>query len=84
MQNHDHGSEVEYKGVSEPLTEPAASSLTKYTPDGKWKMYFWWQPGGVIGVDQDYDLNLMVHDGKTDIHQNKLSYDMEIWFNGIN
>ncbi len=80
--NHDHGSEVEYKGVSVPLTEPAASSLTKYTPDGKWKLYFWWQPGGVIGVDQDYELNMMVHDGLTDIHQLKLSYDMEIWFNG--
>ena len=24
----------------------------------------------------------MVHDGKTDMHQMKLNYDMEIWFNG--
>ena len=80
--NHDHGSPTAYEGISEPLSEPAASSLTKYTPDGKWKIYFWWEPGGVIGVDQDYNLNLMVHTGKTDIHQQKLSYDMEIYFNG--
>ena len=80
--NHDHGSPVVYSGVTEQLSEPAASSLTKYTPDGKYKIYFWWQPGGVIGVNQDYDLNLMVHDGKTDIHQMKLTYNMEIWFNG--
>jgi len=80
--NHDHGSEVEYTGVKTKLSEPAASSLTKYTPEGKWKMYFWWSPGGVIGIDQDYDLNLMVHDGLTDIHETKLYYTMEIWLNG--
>ena len=82
MPNHDHGAEPEYKGVTQKLTEPAASSLTKYTPDGEHKIYFWWQPGGVIGVDQDYDLNIMVHDGMTDIHQTHLSYDMEIYLNG--
>ena len=80
--NHDHGTEPAYEGVPQKLTEPAASSLTKYTPDGKYKIYFWWQPGGVIGVDQDYDLNIMVHDGMTDIHQTHLSYDMEIYLNG--
>ncbi|KAF6246047.1 hypothetical protein [Nitrosopumilus sp. b2] len=64
------------------LTEPAASSLTKYTPDGQWKTYFWTEPGGVIGVDQDYDLNLMIHDGLTDIHEMGLSYDMDIYVNG--
>ena len=64
------------------LTEPAASSLTKYTPDGEWKTYFWTEPGGVIGVDQDYDLNLMVHDGLTDIHEMGLSYNMDIYLNG--
>ena len=80
--NHDHGAEPEYKGVTTKLTEPAASSLTKYTPDGEYKIYFWWQPGGVVGVDQDYDLNIMVHDGMTDIHQTHLSYDMEIYLNG--
>ena len=64
------------------LTEPAASSLTKYTPDGKWKTYFWTEPGGVIGIDQDYNFNLMVHDGLTDIHEMGLSYDMDIYLNG--
>lgn len=64
------------------LTEPAASSLTKYTHDGTWKTYFWTEPGGVIGVDQDYDFNLMVHDGLTDIHEMGLSYDMDIYLNG--
>ena len=64
------------------LTEPAASSLTKYTPDGQWKTYLWTEPGGVIGVDQDYDFNLMVHDGLTDIHEMGLSYDMDIFLNG--
>ena len=38
---------------------------------------------GVVGVDQDYDLNIMVHDGMTDIHQSHLGiYDMEIYLNG--
>ena len=64
------------------LSEPAASSLTKYTPDGQWKTYLWTEPGGVIGVDQDYDFNLMVHDGLTDIHEMGLSYDMDIYLNG--
>ena len=64
------------------LTEPAANSLTKYTPDGQWKTYLWTEPGGVIGVDQDYDFNLMVHDGLTDIHEMGLSYDMDIFLNG--
>ena len=50
--------------------------------DGKYKLYFWWNPGGVLGVDQDYDLNLMVHEGLTDVHMPKLSYTMEIWHNG--
>ena len=64
------------------MSEPAASSLTKYTPDGEWKLYFWTEPGGVIGVDQDYDFNLMVHDGFTDVHEMGLSYDMDIYLNG--
>ena len=64
------------------LTEPAASSLTKYTPDGEWKTYFWTEPGGVLGVNQDYDLNLMVHDGLTDIHEMGLSYNMDVYLNG--
>ncbi len=64
------------------LSEPAASSLTKYTPDGEWKTYLWTEPGGVIGVDQDYDFNLMVHDGFTDVHEMGLSYDMDIYLNG--
>ena len=80
--NHDHGQEVEYEGVETQLSEPASSSLTKYTHDGAYKAYFWWQPGGVIGVDKDYSINLMVHDGLTDIHQTHLPYGMEIWLNG--
>lgn len=64
------------------LTEPAASSLTKYTPDGEWKVYMWWEPGGVLGINQDYDLNIMVHDGLTDIHEMGLSYNMDIYLNG--
>ena len=83
IKNHGHGASVfEYEGVDQILSEPAASSLTKYTPDGEWKLYFWWNPGGVIGINQDYDLNLMVHEGLTDLHQTKLSYTMEVWFNG--
>lgn len=64
------------------LTTPAASSLTKYTPDGEWKTYLWWEPGGVLGAGQDYDVNLMVHDGLTDMHQMGISYDMEIYLDG--
>ena len=64
------------------LTEPAASSLTKYTEDGRWKVYFWWEPGGLLGVGQDYVINLMAHDGMTDVHEMGLTYTMEIYLNG--
>ena len=81
--NHDHGEKL---GGGEPedvqLTEPASSSLIKYTPDGEYKLYFWWQPGGVIGVDKDYNINIMVHDGLTDIMKSKLTYGLEIYLNG--
>ena len=81
--NHDHGGKL---GVPESeevqLSEPASSSLIKYTPDGEYKLYFWWQPGGVIGVDKDYNINIMVHDGLTDIMKSKLTYGMEIYLNG--
>ena len=81
--NHDHGEKLgggEIENVQ--LTEPASSSLIKYTPDGEYKLYFWWQPGGVIGVDKDYNINLMVHDGLTDVMESKLTYGMEIYLNG--
>jgi len=81
--NHDHGEKLgggEIENVQ--LTEPASSSLIKYTPDGEYKLYFWWQPGGVIGVDKDYNINIMVHDGLTDIMESKLTYGMEIYLNG--
>ena len=64
------------------LTEPAASSLTKYTEDGRWKVYFWWEPGGLLGVGQDYVVNLMAHDGMTDVHEMGLTYTMEVYLNG--
>ena len=80
--NHSHVATLENDALDVQLSEPASSSLTKYTPDGEYKAYLWWQPGGVIGVDRDYSINLMVHDGLTDVHQTKLSYGMEIWLNG--
>ena len=81
--NHDHGGHLGGGDATNvQLSEPASSSLIKYTPDGEYKLYFWWQPGGVIGVDKDYSINLMVHDGLTDIMQSKLTYGMEIWLNG--
>ena len=64
------------------LMEPAASSLTKYTEDGRWKVYFWWEPGGLLGVGQDYVVNLMAHDGMTDVHEMGLTYTMEVYLNG--
>ena len=80
--NHSH-TKAKYGGEEiVHLNEPAASSRTKYTPDGKWKTYLWWEPGGVLGVNQDYNLNLMVHDGKTDKHETGLSYDMQIYLDG--
>ena len=81
--NHDHGSALG-GGIDEytPLSEPASSSLIKYTDEGEYKLYFWWQPGGVIGVDKDYAINVMVHDGLTDIMQSKLTYGVEIYLNG--
>jgi hypothetical protein len=81
--NHDHGGQLGGGEIEDvQLSEPASSSLIKYTPDGEYKLYFWWQPGGVIGVDKDYNINIMVHDGLTDIMQSKLTYGMEIYLNG--
>ncbi len=81
--NHDHGGQLGGGDIEDvQLSEPAASSLTKYTPEGEYKLYFWWQPGGVIGVDKDYNINIMVHDGLTDIMKSKLTYGMEIYLNG--
>ena len=81
VEDMDHAT-IQNSVYDRHLTEPAASSLTKYTPDGQWKTYLWTEPGGVIGVDQDYDFNLMVHDGLTDIHEMGLSYDLDIFLNG--
>jgi hypothetical protein len=81
--NHDHGGQLGGGEIEDvQLSEPASSSLIKYTPEGEYKLYFWWQPGGVIGVDKDYNINIMVHDGLTDIMQSKLTYGMEIYLNG--
>jgi len=81
--NHDHGGQLGGGEVEDvQLSEPASSSLIKYTPDGEYKLYFWWQPGGVIGVDKDYNINIMVHDGLTDIMKSKLTYGLEIYLNG--
>ena len=81
--NHDHGEKLGGGDIEDvQLTEPASSSLIKYTPDGEYKLYFWWQPGGVIGVDKDYNINIMVHDGLTDIMKSKLTYGLEIYLNG--
>ena len=81
--NHDHGEKLGGGEVEDvQLSEPASSSLIKYTPDGEYKLYFWWQPGGVIGVDKDYNINIMVHDGLTDIMKSKLTYGLEIYLNG--
>jgi len=81
--NHDHGEKLGGGEIEDvQLSEPASSSLIKYTPDGEYKLYFWWQPGGVIGVDKDYNINIMVHDGLTDIMKSKLTYGLEIYLNG--
>ena len=81
--NHDHGAQLGGGDIEDvQLSEPASSSLIKYTPEGEYKLYFWWQPGGVIGVDKDYNINLMVHDGLTDIMESKLTYGVEIYLNG--
>jgi hypothetical protein len=81
--NHDHGGQLGGGEIEDiQLSEPASSSLIKYTPNGEYKLYFWWQPGGVIGVDKDYNINIMVHDGLTDIMKSKLTYGMEIYLNG--
>ena len=81
--NHaNHGDASSGHGGHGDHQAPAEASLTKYTPNGEYKMYLWWQPGGVMGVDRDYSINFMVHDGVKDIHQPNLSYGMEIWLNG--
>ena len=81
VENHDHG-EGAYVEEFEPLTEPASHSLQKYTPDGLYKIYMWWEPGGAIGVGQNYLMNFMIHDGMTDVHQQGISYDMDVILNG--
>ena len=79
--NMEHA-KVQYDTNPTRLNEPAASSLTKYTEDGRWKVYFWWEPGGLLGINQDYVVNLMAHDGMTDVHEMGLTYTMEVYLNG--
>ena len=33
-------------------------------------------------MDKDYNINIMVHDGLTDIMKSKLTYGLEIYLNG--
>ena len=57
-------------------------ALVKISSEKDWKLYFWWEPGGTVGVNEGYDYNIMFHEPITDIMQENVQYDMSIYING--
>ena len=90
--NHDHGSknqspdsdainEHKYHREGSYFHAPP-TALTQVDSSNEWKVYMWWEPGGLFEVGQKYALNIMLHDSRTDIMQESVPYSMDISLNG--
>lgn len=90
--NHDHGSknqapdsdtidEHKYHKEGSYFHAPP-TALTQEDTSGQWKVYMWWEPGGLFEVGQKYALNIMLHDSQTDIMQESVPYSIDISLNG--
>ncbi len=59
-----------------------SDALIKLTSQEDWRVYFWWEPGGVIGENSANDFNMMFHEPITNIMLENIQYDMTIYLNG--
>ncbi|WP_299291520.1 cytochrome c biogenesis CcdA family protein [Nitrosopumilus sp.] len=59
-----------------------SDALIKLTSQEDWRVYFWWEPGGVVGVDKSNDFNMMFHEPITNIMLENVKYDMTVYLNG--
>ena len=59
-----------------------SDALVKLTSQEDWRVYFWWEPGGVVGVDSANDFNMMFHEPVTNIMLENIQYDMTVYLNG--
>ena len=92
VMNHDHGSKNlnpdstqldPHAGHKEgALFHAPPTALTQTDSSGQWKVYLWWEPGGVFEVDNDYALNIMFHDAENDVMQENVGYSYEVSWNG--
>ena len=92
VMNHDHGdknlkpdstqinSHKYHKEGS--LFHAPPTALTQNDSTQQYKVYLWWEPGGVFEVDTTYALNIMFHDKDTDVMQENISYSIDVSQNG--
>ena len=92
VMNHDHGdknlkpdstqinSHKYHKEGS--LFHAPPTALTQNDSTQQYKVYLWWEPGGVFEVDTTYALNIMFHDEDTDVMQENISYSIDVSQNG--
>ena len=92
VMNHDHGdknlkpdstqinSHKYHKEGS--LFHAPPTALTQNDSTQQYKIYLWWEPGGVFEVDTTYALNIMFHDEDTDVMQENISYSIDVSQNG--
>ena len=92
VMNHDHG-EKNLRPDSDQLDPHAGhkagssfhappTALTQLDSSGQWKVYLWWEPGGVFEVDTTYALNIMFHDKNSDVMQENVAYSIDVLQNG--
>ncbi len=92
VMNHDHGdknlkpdsdliNKHKYHKEGSKFHAPP-TALTQTDSSGQWKVYLWWEPGGLFEVDTTYALNIMFHDDNSDTMQENVSYSMDVLQNG--
>ena len=92
IMNHDHG-DKNLKPDSDAINEhkyhkqgsnfhAPPTALTQTDSSNQWKIYLWWEPGGVFEVDTTYALNIMFHDDMKDVMQENVAYSMDVSQNG--
>ena len=92
VMNHDHGDKnlkPDSKVIDEHKYHKEGSNfhapptaLTQNDSTQQYKVYLWWEPGGVFEVDTTYALNIMFHDAKNDVMQENISYSVDVSQNG--
>ena len=92
VMNHDHGDKNQrpdsaqldpHAGHKEgALFHAPPTALTQIDSSNQWKVYLWWEPGGVFEANTDYGLNIMFHDKNNDIMQENVAYSIQVTHDG--